>query len=104
MARPLKELNRENATLSEIERAMNCARTQDDFKRLQIIWFLHRKYSRSSVEELTKLATSTVRKLISLFNARGIDGIVTKPRPGRSRKVSKEEFSQKAVPLIELPE
>jgi len=104
VARPAKELNRENATLTEIEVAMNCARTLDDFKRLQIIWFLHRKYSRSSVADLTKLAASTVRKLISLFNARGIDGIVTKPRPGRSRKVSKEEFSEMAVPLIESPE
>lgn len=104
MARPLKGLERENASLSEIEIAMHCARTQDDFKRLQIIWFLHRGYSRSCVEELTKQAASTVRKLVSFFNAKGIDGIVTKPRAGKPRKISKEEFSEKVVPLIESPE
>jgi transposase len=104
VARPANKLNKENATLEEIEIAMNCARTQDDFKRLQIIWFLHRGYARSSLEESLKLATSTVRKLIGLFNAKGIDGIVTKPRPGKPRKVSKEEFSEKGVPLIEAPE
>lgn len=101
MARPSKKLNRENATLSEIEVAMNCSRTQDDFRRLQIIWFLHRGYSSANVKELIKIAASTVRKLIALFNAKGIDGVVTKPRPGKPRKVSKEVFSENAIPLIE---
>ena len=104
MARRANELNRENATLAEIERAMNCARTQHDYKRLVVIEYLHRGYDRSLVEGLTKLASSTVRKLIALFNSRGIDGVVTKPRPGRSRKLSRAEFAEKVIPILESPQ
>jgi transposase len=104
VARRLKDLNRENATLEELEAAMNCARTQEDYKRLVVIEYLYRGYSRSLVEELTKFAPSTVRKLISLFNSRGIDGIVTKPRPGRPRKMSRSEFDKKVTPLLESPQ
>lgn len=99
-----RELNRENATLEEIEKAMGCARTQEDYKRLVVIEYLYRGYDRGLVEELTKFATSTVRKLIALFNARGIDGIVTTPRPGRCRKISNIEFAEKVAPLLESPE
>lgn len=104
MARELTNLNRENASLEEVETAMNCARSQEDYKRLVVIEYLYRGYARSLVEELTKFAPSTVRKLVALFNARGIDGIVTKPRPGRPRNVSPSEFEQKVVPIIESPQ
>lgn len=104
MGRRAVALNRENATLEEVERAMNCARTQEDYKRLVVIEYLHRGYERKLVEELTKFAPSTVRKLVSLFNSRGIDGIVTKPRSGRPRKVSKDEFEEHISPLLESPQ
>lgn len=82
---------------------MKCARTLHDYKRLEIVEYLHRGYDRSLVEDLTKAAPSTVRKLVALFNSRGIDGVVTKPRPGRSRKLSQAEFSEKVVPILESP-
>ena len=104
MARRVNKLNRENATLSEIEQAMKCSRTLEDFKRLQTVWYLHRGYSRDSVQELCKLADSTMRKIISQFNFKGIDGVVTKPIPGKPRKVSTEQFVKEAIPLIESPE
>jgi len=104
VSRKTNELNRENASFEEIETSMNCARTQEDYKRLVVIEYLYRGYARSLVEELTRFAPSTVRKLVALFNLRGIDGVVTKPRPGRPRKVSSSEFEQKAVPLLESPQ
>jgi len=54
--------------------------------------------------ENATLEQSTVRKLVALFNLRGIDGIVTKPRPGRPSKVSQAEFDHNVVPLLESPQ
>ncbi len=68
MGRKENELNRENASLEEIETAMDCARTQEDYKRLVVIDYLYRGYARPVVEDLTRFAPSTVRKLIALFN------------------------------------
>jgi transposase len=104
VGRKENELNRENASLEQIETAMDCARTQEDYKRLVVINYLYRGYARPVVEDLTRFAPSTVRKLIALFNARGIDGVVTKPRPGRPRKVPHAEFTDRVVPLLESPQ
>jgi transposase len=104
VGRKENELNRENASLEQIETAMDCARTQEDYKRLVVIDYLYRGYARPVVEDLTRFAPSTVRKLIALFNARGIDGVVTKPRPGRPRKVPHAEFTDRVVPLLESPQ
>ena len=41
MGRKENELNRENASLEEIETAMDCARTQEDYKRLVVIDYLY---------------------------------------------------------------
>lgn len=71
MARRANDLNRENATLEEIERAINCSRTVEDYKRLMVIEYLYREYDRCLVEELTRFAPSTVRKFVSLFNSKG---------------------------------
>jgi len=56
------------------------------------------------IMEMNKVAGSTIRRLVSLFNGKGIDGVVTKPRPGRPRKIPRGEFSEKVVPLLESPE
>lgn len=83
---------------------MNCAPTQEDYKRLVVIDYLYRGYARVLVKDLTRFAPSTVRKMIALFNARGISGIVAKPRPVRLPKMSRDEFEEKAVPLVKSPQ
>ena len=82
---------------------MKCSRSQEDYKRLIIIDYLYRGYDRQLVEELTNSAPVTVRRLVRLFNERGLDGVITKARNGRPRKISREEFAQKIVPILESP-
>lgn len=103
MGRNAQDINRENASLEEIENSMKCTRTNEDFIRLQTIWYLYRGYSRMSVCELTKLGVSTLRKWINAFNKRGIDGLVSRPRSGRPRSIAKDEFNSKILPLMESP-
>ena len=46
MGRSSTEVNLENCTLEEFERTMSCTLSQEDYRRLEAVWFLYRGYSR----------------------------------------------------------
>ena len=71
--------------------------------RLQAISFLYRGYSRATICEMMKIGVSTMRRWILAFNSRGIDGLVSRPRTGRPRKISQSEFDSRYLPLVESP-
>ena len=71
--------------------------------RLQAMSFLYRGYSRSMICEMMKIGVSTMRRWISAFNERGIDGLVSRPRSGRPRKIQQDEFNSRYLPLVEAP-
>jgi hypothetical protein len=48
VGRPSTEVNLENCTLEEFERTMSCTLSQEDYRRLEAVWFLYRGYSRKS--------------------------------------------------------
>ena len=104
MGRDAQDINRENSTLEELERSMKCTRTHQDSVRLLAISLLYRGYERKTVCEMMKLGESTIRKWISAFNKRGIDGLVTRPRSGRPRAIAQEVFESEHLKLIESPE
>jgi len=103
VGRSAQILNLENATLEEIEKSMRCSRIPEDSLRLKTISLLYRGYAKKLVCEMMNVPASTMRRWISAYNNRGIDGLVTRPRSGRPRKITQEEFDSRFVPLIESP-
>lgn len=104
MGRKATGINRENCTLEEFERPLSCTRSQEDYRRLEAVWFLYRGYERKEIQVLLKLPGRTLRRWVNQFNTRGLDGLVTLPRSGRPRLMSSEEFSERTSALLDSGE
>ena len=72
MSRKQEELNKEMATLSEVESSMKCTPTPEGGIRLQGISFLYKGYSRLDVSNLLNVTPATVGRWVSQFNKLGI--------------------------------
>ena len=95
--------NWENATPEELRVAMEAAPTRRSFIRLQALRALLLGYSRKQVCELCARTDRMVRLWIEMFNRGGIDALITKPRPGRPRKIKLERVRDILVPVLENP-
>jgi transposase len=94
--RRVTEINTNNCTLEELQVSKACARTQEDFIRLDTIELLLRGYSRREVEKIKNMSARTLRDWVAKFNRLGIDGVITKARPGRARTLEREYFQEVA--------
>ena len=103
MGRPRLQLNQENASIEEIERAMDCAPTKKIFIRLQAIAFLHRQEPWELVLRLARVSERQLLRWIHLFNARGIDGLIPRQSSGRARKLGKDVFAHQVLPVVRDP-
>ena len=83
--------------------AMEAAPTRRSFIRLQALRALLLGYSRKQVCELCARTDRMVRLWIEMFNRGGIDALLTKPRPGRPRKIKLERVRDLLVPVLENP-
>jgi transposase len=95
--------NAENATLEELRVAMEAAPNKRSYVRLNAIRLLLRGEPRESVCEIFCRTDRMVRLWIEMFNRGGIDGLITKHRPGRPRKVKLERVRDLLVPVLENP-
>jgi len=95
--------NPENATLEELSVAMEAAPNKRSYVRLSAVRALLLGYERKQVCELYDRTDRMVRLWIELFNRGGIDALITKPRPGRRRKVKLERVRDLLVPVLENP-
>lgn len=100
---PELEPNAENATPDELRVAMEAAPNKRSYVRLSAMRALLLGYSRQEVCELNDRTDRMVRLWIDLFNRGGIDALITKPRPGRPRKVKLERVRDLLVPVLENP-
>lgn len=96
-------LNQENATLTEIKVAMECTPSKQAFIRLQAIYYLYQGKPWDFVAQLGMVSSRQLLRWVHVFNARGIDGLVPKVRPGRARKLSQEAFVEKVLPVVREP-
>jgi transposase len=103
LRRPELHPNPENATLDELSVAMEAAPTKRSYIRLAAIRALLKGYERRQVCDLFDRSDRMVRLWIELFNRAGIDGLTTKTRPGRPRKVKLERVRDLLVPVLENP-
>lgn len=97
------EPNPENATLEEIEVAMEAAPNKRSYVRLAAIRALLKGYSRKQVAELYHRTDRMVRLWIESFNRGGIDALITRHRGGRKRKVALERVKDLLLPVLENP-
>jgi transposase len=95
--------NAENATPEELRVAMEAAPNKRSYIRLSAIHSLLLGYTRPQVCELNDRTDRMVRLWIECFNRGGIDALISKPRPGRPRKVKLERVRDLLVPVLENP-
>lgn len=93
----------ENATLEELRVAMEAAPTKRSYIRLNAIRSLLAGHSRQLVCRIFCRSDRMIRLWIELFNRGGIDALLTRPRPGRPRKVKLERVRDLLVPVLENP-
>jgi len=95
--------NAENATPEELRVAMDAAPNKRSYVRLSALRALLLGYSRAQVCELTDRTDRMVRLWIECFNRGGIDALITRPKPGRPRKVKLERVRDLLLPVLENP-
>ena len=95
--------NAENATVEELRVAMDAAPNKRSYVRLNAIRSLLMGIARATVCQQFCRSDRMVRLWIEQFNRGGIDALITKPRPGRPRKVKLERVRDLLVPVLENP-
>jgi transposase len=95
--------NPENATTEELRVAMEAAPNKRSYTRLLAIRMLLMGMPRKTVCDSLFRTDRMVRLWIECFNRGGIDALITKPRPGRPRKVKLEKVRDLLVPVLENP-
>jgi len=95
--------NSENATLEELRVAMEAAPNKRSYVRLAAIRCLLLGYTRKEVCLIHDRTDRMVRLWITQFNRGGIDALITKPRPGRPRKVKLQRVRDLLLPVLENP-
>lgn len=83
---------------------MECAPTRRSQKRFSAIHLLLLGVSINIVLQHSCVCARTLRLWIDLFNNNSIDGLKARAIPGRPRKLSKQQFETKIVPLLQCPD
>ena len=90
MSRPPQLPNAENCSLAELEVAMNASPTRSAYRRMLAIRTVLLGYRPSEVALMHGVSRQSMVNWINRFNARGIDGLIERARPGRPRKIPPE--------------
>ena len=88
MSRHQSEPNLENSNEAELEMSMKLAPTLKSYRKLQVIFMFSRGADYDQVIDFMAMSERTVRRVISLFNGRGIDGLIEKKYRGRPKKLN----------------
>lgn len=94
--------NTENCTLAELQTALKASPTKQGYVRMVAIEKLIEGWDSTTVASFSHVTTQTLRNWIKAFNARGLDGLIDKPRSGAPRKISSKK-SQQYEELIKEP-
>jgi transposase len=95
--------NGENATLEELEVALEAAPNKRSYVRLGAIRALLMGVPRAQVCRLYHRSDRLIRLWIERFNRGGIDALASKPRTGRPPKVRWQRLQDLLVPVLEGP-
>lgn len=102
MARRLLTPNRENASIHALKQTARVGSNETSL-RCTAIQLLITGVTREQVCKALEVTNRSLRKWINAFNARGIDGLIVRKRPGRTSILRGEQVGQ-LTQLIEQPE
>jgi transposase len=102
MARDLLVPNPDNASIHELKDAARVG-TGETSLRCTAIQMLIVGIARQQVCAALLVDNRSLRRWVSAFNERGVDGLTSEPRSGRPPKIQKEQVDE-LVELIEQPE
>jgi transposase len=100
---PAAEPVGENATAAELQVAMEAAPNKRSYIRLNAIRSLLLGIPRGVLCRQFCRTDRMLRLWIELFNRGGIQALITKPRPGRPRKVKLQRVQDLLVPVLADP-
>src|SRR5262245_36374114 len=83
---------------------MEAAPNKRSYIRLSAMRTLLLGHERKTVSHIFGRTDRMVRLWIELFNRGGIDALITRPKPGRPRKVKLERVRDLLVPVLENPQ
>lgn len=86
--------NLENSNPSELQLAMKLTVSLKSFRWLQVIHFFSVGFNYEQVCGALVMSSRTVRRIVMLFNARGVDGLIEKKYRGRPKKLDPKVRSE----------
>lgn len=95
--------NPENATPEDLRVAMEAAPNKRSYVRLCAMRALLLGQPRAEVCQMFARTDRMVRLWIECFNRGGIDGLISRPKPGRPRKIKLERVRDLLLPVLENP-
>jgi len=95
--------NPENATLEELRVAMDAAPNKRSYVRLSALRTLLLGHERKTVCAIFDRTDRMIRLWIELFNRGGVDALITRPKPGRPRKVKLQRVRDVLLPVLADP-
>lgn len=94
--------NPENASIEEIRTAMDASPTKKGYIRLNAIFLLFEGISKKTIAKSSLVTVHTLNRWITLYNERGIDGLIYQSRSGRPPVIT-GEAAQQIKDLLENP-
>ncbi len=95
--------NAENCSIEELDVAIGATASKKTYRRLYAIKSLVIGVDHDTVAELFDVTRRSLSEWVRRFNARGIDGLLERPRSGRPRKI-KPQQSERYRALIDQPD
>lgn len=80
--------NLENCTEAELRLLMRQAPSKRSYRWLQVIHFFSLGFAHEEICDALFMSARTVRRVVILFNARGLDGLVERKYSGRPKKLN----------------
>lgn len=96
MGRPCKGLQSSKSSLYELEKLAQDARSMrasEVVLRIRGLIMVSRQHGYREVATCLGVTSGTVSNWVSYYSSEGVEGLLTKPRPGRPAELSEEEFS-----------
>src|SRR5687767_13108081 len=86
--------NAENCSLAELETAARASPTRRGYVRLMAMRTLLLGHTPAQTAAIYAVTRRTLQNWIARFNSQGIDGLIDRKSPGRSRKIAPQNNDQ----------
>lgn len=81
----------------ELDSAFRSSKNKKEANRIQVVRLLSKGYSHKDVTQITGMSEGSIRKIVGVYNKKGIKGLLLKPHPRNNSKLTikqKEKIKQ----------